>query len=215
MQYLAAHFWQSANHDVSSMTLQQVYHKKKKMPVVLACICTDAKNVKERKRLVTELTDWFYEIGLPLCDKHEGRRMRSVAGSLEGALKKSVANALEMQVAGVFCVGKSLILFQKGSLQMHLLNTRNLRTHSSALQLEADANEGLTLQEGWVQPGIGVLLTTKSFENHVTASRIEECLNIREIRTEERMERRLRELGQFGEARGAEDIGAVLLLARE
>lgn len=214
MQYLATHYWQSANQNVSSLVLQQAYHKKRKLPVLLACVCSDAPNNLERGRLVTRLADWFYEIGLPLCGRNGEKGIRTISNSLETCLKREVQNAWEHQMAGVLCVGNSLRIFQQGEMGSRLLNMRNYRPYSSELKMDRGREPGLLFQDGILQPGVGILLATNSFYEHVPEGTLEECLNIRELRNRSYMEKRLRELGSLGETRGGTDMGAILLMTR-
>lgn len=74
---------------------------------------------------------------------------------------------------------------------------------------------GLHIRQGILEPGAGLLLATRSFMDNVYGDAVRDGLYVEEIPTEERAEKRLRELGKIAEAAGGRNLSAVLLAARE
>ena len=206
MQYLAAHYWQSAGGGKSSMLLQQVYHKRKKMPVVLACVCTN-------KELVTELSEWFYETALPICSKKGERGMRIMSIRLKHILEKK-EKIMGARMAGVLCLGESVCFFQRGEMKIRLLNMKFQRAHSFCLQPDTEPGEKIVFREATIQPNVGILLATEEFWAHIPQEMAEECLDISQIRNQGILKKHLCELGDRGAEKGGTDMGAVLLLSR-
>ena len=58
------------------------------------------------------------------------------------------------------------------------------------------------------------MFATTAFARVQRGEDLRECLYVEELGTEEQLDRRLRELGERGEALGGRDMGAVLFLAR-
>lgn len=206
MQYLAAHYWQSARSDKLSMLLQQAYHKRRKMPVVLALMCTD-------KNIVKRLSEWFYESALPVCSKKGEKGLFMLGACLKRILEKE-GNGQEVQITGLFCVGRTVVFFRRGRMQIQILNTRYQRPHSCSLMAETEIEEHIVFQEGSIQPNVGILLATETFDACVSPKMREECLDIGQMRNQRCVKKRLCELGAAGEEMGGRDMGAILLLSR-
>lgn len=210
MQYFTTHYWRSGEKNTSSLVLQQVYHKRKRMPVLLACIQKDGQKENGFSR---ELVDWFYGKGLELCSKNGEGEIEATESSLSDFLKQAVCG----EIIGILIVGRCFIMFQQGSRGISLLNTRNHRSNYQDLSLaRTDAME-LCSQTGMIQRGVGILLATDSFYEGISRNMIEECLNVRELRSQNQVDKRLRELGSVAERYDKTDqksIGAVLIVAR-
>lgn len=220
MQYFATHYIQSANENAVSLVLQQAYHKRRRMPVLLACVCTESGrkwdcDMEVKRKVVASLADWFYGQGLELCGKNGEKGMDNITHSLEQVLNKKLSVGREgspLQFSGILCVGQQFLLFRQGEQEIILLNTRNCRVSSSALTIQQGNAGNVYFQSGAIQKGVGILLATKSFYASTPRNALEECLDVREMGTQEQAESRLRELGHFAEAQGGEHMGAILIV---
>lgn len=217
MKYLATYYWQAGNHS-SSLMLQQVCYKRKRMPILLACVCSQTTNDGRAEALVKALTDWFYQIGLPTCSKRGEKGMRIIVAALKkciiGNLRKKVSGFEKLQIGGVLCVGNTLCFFQQGRLRIAVLNRKNQHSYSRELLLEAKCNEEMIFREATIQSGVGILLTTDNFYASICPERVEECLSMKELETQMQLEKRLQELGKLGETNGGTDMGAVLIMMK-
>lgn len=210
MQYLTTYYWQQGEHNATSLVLQQVYLKKTKTPMVLACICTDTTVGDRGRRFAIGLTDWFYATGLPLCDRGGKKVEKALSDSLERYLAK---NDLQSRMAGVLCVGHSLWMFRQGGQEICLLNTRNLRPNCRDMGTEEKEADRISFQRGSIERGVGILLATEGLYRQISREVLAECLDMGKLRSQSRLDKRLRELGCKGEAQGGMDMGAILLTA--
>lgn len=224
MQYFTAYYRQSETGSLVSVLLQQVYHKKRKLPVILACIgeegdipwTRDAEPPKESRELLYKLSDWFYGTGLSLCSRPGERGMTAAADSLLQRLYEIRSKRTQLtacRLTGILCVGQRVLLFWQGEQQFRLLNIRNHRPYCQELQLGEQDEDGVHFQLGTIQRGAAVLLATKGFNGCLSAQKRQECLNVREIHSQEQSERRLKELGLCCEAEKGNGLGAVLIVA--
>ena len=212
MQYFATYYWQAVDENATSLVLQQAYHKRRRMPVLLACVCTDRAAHHNGRRIGEKLTDWFYGTALPFCGKSGVKGMDTAAEHLNKMLAQSM-KSVEMDIAGIFCAGSSFQLFQQGDTKISILNDRN--HHANCRELKMDAGvEGIAIQRGILQRNVGILLASEGFQSPVPRTVMEECLQVREMRSKDRLDARLRELGGFAEERGGRDMGAVMLVSR-
>lgn len=211
MQYFASHYLQAVGGNATSLVLQQAYHKGRRMPVLLACVCTDKKRRHDGRRIGEELTDWFYGTALSLCGKYGIKGMETAAENLNKILIQSRKDG-EADMAGIFCVGSSFQIFQWGKTKISILNDRN--HHANCRELRMDAGGWEATQRGILQRNVGILLSSEGFWTVIPRRVIEECLQVRELRTQNKVDARLRELGCFGEEKGGTNMGAVLLVSR-
>lgn len=212
MEYFTAHFWCPCEEHAVSLVLQQVYHRERRMPVVLACI---QKNRQGENGFSRELVDWFYGTGLELCSRYGEKRLEVI----ESGLYNFLAQASWEEMTGILIIGQCFILFRQGMQKCHLLNTRNHNSKCRELAAsQVDSKPGM--ENGILQRGVGILLESDSFYEGVSRSMVEECLNMRELRSQKQVEKRLEELGsvareKYGNARrGGNALCAVLIVAK-
>lgn len=211
MQFHAAYYWQSADNN-SALVLQQAYHKRKRIPLLLAGICEATEDKQVAGQLTTEFADWFHRCALPLCRKKGKRGLWTSGRSLEHFLRRRVRNKEGVRMSGVFCVGNSLYLFGIGGMKIRILNKKRNCPNISLLHMGDEAVNLPAFQEGVIQTEVGILLATKEFCEQVKEERILECLNIKELYTESNVEKRLHELGKDAETKGGKNMGAILLV---
>lgn len=159
MQYLASHYWRSTTENSPSLMLQQVYHKQRQLPVLMACICSDDKNSLLGKRMITGLTDWFYETGLSLVARKGEKGIGKIGKKLECYLNQPQNDMDGMHLSGVFCVGNSLVLWKMGGAKVFLLNQRNGNAHVTEWYPEMVG--GPVFQRGLIQRETGIFLSAK------------------------------------------------------
>lgn len=223
MQYFTSYYFQSDEINASSVLLQQVCHKRRKLPVVLACVCEEntrfrAKDSCEYKYGIVwlrNMADWFYGSCLPLCSHNGERGSETIFDNLLEYMNKIPPYPGEntaISSAGILCVGDSFLLFRQGTQRISLLNTRNHRPYCHEIKMQQGNKKGMDFLTGILQRRVGILLATEGFRNCVPDKRREECLNVQEMRTQERVERRMRELGIYAEEQGGTDLGAILIV---
>jgi len=213
MQYLASHYWQSADDRSVSLLLQQVYHKRKRIPVLMACVCTNEGNLHMGKNIITKLADWFWETGLP-CSVQKGEAgIEKVRRKLEDYLKQENMFLEDVSLSGVFGVGKSLFLWKKGECKIWLLNERNLHSQITEIELGEKEENQMVFRSGVIENGAGLLLGSASFEEGIAGTRAEQCLDVRMLRGQKRLEKRLQELGNAVMKKGGKNTGAIMIVA--
>lgn len=230
MQYISGYYRQQNGGSSSALVLQQAVYKKNNMPVLLACICTPktAKSRKTAKKHLPEereerenagrearlLADWFYDRGLAHGKKGGERAWTAMAGSFTRVLRQTDRTA-NIETAGILCAGEHILLFGNGAPVISLLNTRNARANCRKLLGDDSTCPQYSpgefhCREGILQRGIGILVATETFYGQ-TRLLLAECLRAEKMKTQEHLDKRLKELGSFGEERGGTDMGAILL----
>lgn len=203
MQYHTAYFWQDSKRNLSSLALQQVYCKRKKLPMVFACL--------GRAEGVAALMDWFYIRGLRCCVKKGGRGIDQAGRSIYHRL---AAQHSHVPLVGILGVGKRLCIFNLGNASVRVLNLKKGAAYSRELQLGGRDKYGIGIQYVLMEPEVGVMLGTEGFWKGIAELCVEECLNVKELDGKIRVEKRLQELGKQGELRGGTNMAAVLLVTR-
>lgn len=214
MQYFATHYWRSGEKNTASLVLQQAYHKRKRMPVLLACI---QKNGREKSAFSGEAIDWFYGKCLELCNRNGEKGIKTVERAftdfLKQAIQEKACDNSEFEVAGILIVGKCFVMFQKGRQRIRLINTRNHCSFCRDIAIDGASVGGLCFQAGIIQKGVGILLTTDVFDENISCDMVQECLNVRELRTQEQVDKHLRELGSVAKKNEKNSLGAVLIVS--
>lgn len=209
MKYLSAFYRQQEEHNSTALVLQQLYHRRTRTPVLLACVCaSEGREKEEAGHWITQLLNWFYETGLGLCRSKSERNWKHMEDSLEKCCRSSG----DIRFAGILCAGNHYLLFCQGRQQAVLLNSRYGRANCRNLSGEGKAAEGFHMQGGIMQKGIGILLATAPFPEIISPRLLKECLNVKEIHRQNQLEKRLRELGALAEREGGRDMGAVMFM---
>ncbi|MCM1541945.1 MAG: hypothetical protein NC121_11880 [Blautia sp.] len=115
--------------------------------------------------------------------------------------------------AGILCVAENFLLFFEGGAKIVLCNTGFGRP-----SLQEIGDEGrerrMAVQQGSMEAGIGILLASEGFYDHVPREDMLSCLWVKEIRSSGQTMKRIRELGGMAEQRGGRGVGALLLEVR-
>jgi len=234
MEYHTAYFWQDSERNLSSLALQQVYHKGKKLPVVFACVGWSEEDVsgtepgsgktgegscqdrempasKPSAKVVAALMDWFYTRGLQQCMKKGEGGIYQVGRMLHRQL---TVHHNDATLVGILGVGKRLCIFNLGNAFVRVLNLQKGVAYSKELRLAEGDKHGIGIQYVLMEPEVGVMLGTDGFWKGIAEVCVEECLNVKELDGKIRVEKRLRELGKQGELRGGTHMAALLLVTR-
>jgi len=198
MQYLASHYWQSADENSPSLLLQQVYYKRKRLPVLLACVCNSHTDSDFGKSLMRGLTDWFYETGLPFAALKGEKGIWGLRRKAEGYLRKEKGIPEDLELSGILCVGSSFVMWKRGEGKIWFVNQRN--QHAQITELHP-----MLFQNGFLQRNVGLILGTGSFGQP-------QPVNGKQWQEESQVKEYLRQMGTGMKA--GEGKGAVMLVTK-
>lgn len=211
MEYLSTYDWQSGQ-GCASLVLQQMQYERSHCSALFGCLCaTDA--------MAEELLGWWERKGmaLPYC---AGKVLDAWAKELEAYAESRCslqAGQKNGAWSGVLCVEHEFLLYQGGQATAYVINTRFGRSHIRPIgqtreQDNLRASVERRVLRGRLEKGVGILLANQSFLKGITLQQLQEVLVVQELRTEEQLERRLRELGRYGARLGEEKGRAAILL---
>lgn len=202
MDYMCGYYWNGEG-EVSLVLKQLAFHGMD-MPVVFACLAEG----RTRKAFVEEMTEWFHKKAVACCQKGE-RGMNVLESSFDKLVKKRFDS---MKAASVLlCAGDSFFLWRKGTQKIWLLNTRFGKPHSRMLLAEDEQGDGEMLS-GEFESGVGILLATHGFGEGIVDEQLNACLAVKELDKENKIEKRLKELGEESERKGKKHVAAVLVV---
>lgn len=215
MKFLTACYWQHSP-NAASLLLQQ--YRCGDVPVLFACISQGMSEDDRAGGYMTEqLLRWFREINLK---RLAGRPERELDGA-EAKLKKVIARADrelteakvtkaggETMLSGIFCVGDSFCLFYRGSQRIYLANTGFGKPYLKRLDKDSEA---LLTERGTLQTDLGLLFAVEPFYEGLTEQMIREVLSVREVWSEGRLDRHLRELGEEAARQGKRNMAALCI----
>ena len=204
MQYLSGYYWRQEE-SVSLVLKHLVFPGEE--PILFGCLCQGEGAVCFSKNL----TDWFYDEGLSLCKKAS-----VTAESMQVQLKVPIEKMLEKQPgektlltgAAILCVGEYFALWSSHGQQVYLLNTGFGR---SRIRLLA-RGQGEQFLCGRLQKGVGILVPAEGIGLRLGSEELAQCLKVKELHDEERLEKRLREIGIEAARRGAEHVSTMLVM---
>lgn len=229
MQYLSGYYWRQE--EAVSLVLKHLVYPGEEEPVLFGCMCQGEGGA----RFSRKLTDWFYREGLYFCKKTsvtaEGMQgqlkaqIRALLQTQEHALVKTHVQtqecaSMQTQVQGqpekktvltgaaILCVGEYFALWSSLGQPVYLLNTSFGRSH---IRMLTDGQNEQFLC-GKFQKGVGVWIPTKDLCLQMTIEELAQCLKVKNIRDEERLEKRLREIGMEAAKRGAEHVSTMLVM---
>ena len=217
-------------------------------PLAFVCVCNDPAAKGEDRYFTQQLLLWYRRMGALLCAKGRGAEGREVRESLERALQEIDEELLnhrtkmsgkcagkggwrDIEVSGILCGGNSFLLFHRGGQSIYQVNTRFLRANVKKIAGEntKDCGNGgskgeepkpFETKRGILEPGTGVLVATASFSGNLTENMLKECLEMKSLRTQIQLDKRLGELGREAQirAKAAGDdggLGAALMVSRQ
>lgn len=215
MQYLSSYYWQQEESARTCLILQQLIHRKGKVPVLFSCICTDTQGGAHEGNVyfVEQLTEWFRTKGQELLWKSRKENFTAIEKAFlqkTDQIEREYVALKELSAIGLLCIEDYFLLFQWGNTGAYLLNTGF--NHSHCKTLVAQGNTEITVQSGKMEKNIGILLVSEDFCNKLSKQQLEECLSVKEIHTSQKCARRLEELGREAERKGGRHMGAVFLV---
>lgn len=113
----------------------------------------------------------------------------------------------------VLCIGECFLVWGMGGQRLWLLNTRFGKPHFRCLlheETEGDSN----VLSGILEPGVGLLSANMSLFAGVSKEQILDCLAVKKLDGELRLQKRLQELGEEAAGKGKEHPAAVLVVTR-
>lgn len=215
MDFLSAYYWQQASNR-SSLLLQQ--YACEGTVVLFACVCMGRDgNGRVSGYMTGRLLCWFRNLNLRRLVKRTEREMKAVRRSLEGVVARTdgelASSGLseagqDAALAGVLCVGERFFLFYRGRQRIWLINTSFGRAYTDRIGADGEV---FCVEEGVLEPDVGLLLAVGREGLPDVERMVREGLSVREVLTEEQMERHLRELLAESARRGESDMAAVFL----
>lgn len=213
---------------MSSLVLQQLVYRRRKVPVLFACVCSVEEEDRGNSYFAEQLLSWFHSKGRELLMVNRDNaaevkiHLQEVISQIDEELAEnrrylSLCSKTPVSVAGMVCVGDSYVLFSRGSQKIYLLNYRFLQANCRRLM---DAERGevqenskqLRMISGRMEQNIGLLLATADFGKGLEEAQIRECLEIKDLAKADACTQHLQELGQVSVQNGGQHIGAVLLV---
>lgn len=217
MQYLSGYYWRQE--EAISLVLKHLVYPGEEEPVLFGCMCQGEGGA----RFGRKLTDWFYREGLYFCKKTSvtAEGMQGQMKAQIGALVQTQGGAsTQTQVQGqpeektvltgaaILCVGEYFALWSSFGQPVYLLNTSFGRAHICLLT--DGQNEQFLC--GKFQKEVGIWVPAKDLSLQMKAEELAQCLKVKNIHDEERLEKRLREIGTEAAKRGAEYVSSMLVM---
>ena len=221
MEYYSNFIWEKDNSGCCrvSLVLQHVIVRKKS--VALACVCESENageaGVTESGYFTEGLVEWFHKHFLKKCEgkmseaeveKLLQTEVRRLLKEEEGFLKKRKLQG-QLHYWGILLWESQFCLFCRGTCEGYLINKRfgkkNIRRLGGELQ-----------QEQWfsgrLQRNLGLLLCTAGFMETLEKEEAAEVLNFDGEASDDRLEKRLRELWRENSSRGGKRIAGAIYL---
>lgn len=216
MKFLTSFYWQEQENE-TSLVLQQICVKKGRDSLLLACVC-------DSRDFSGQLVDLLHEEIL----SNYARRGSVDWGvfltqlqEMEAKEEKTGADA-GFSCAGMLCLGSEFLLFGRGRQRVYLFNKgfkksrmkKLMGAGSDICKEEGRKRTGekntLEIHQGIMESGISILLATEPFYARLTEQMLLDCLG-EDIRNEQQASLHLKELGEFSQGRGGQNLGAVLI----
>lgn len=166
------------------------------------------------------LLKWFDTQGMSVCTKGaQAKCIRAVGKNYAKWYEDYGRNVLDELADGrkaswsVFVsVGAECFYAWNGDAEIHLMNLCFNRLNSRKLTWHTDE---MQLEFAGLEPGIGILLGTKSFCNYLPEKRLRDCLAAMSMENSNQMEKHLKEAALEAKGRGAEQLKVVLTVTKE
>lgn len=226
MKLYTAVYWQALQNNCA-LLLQQYQYKNIPICFFVLCAGEDETQGKAGAYLTGQLLQWFRSMPFKRLARNPDEYLPSLEENLEDFLDQLdeelisgglVSERQPSPISGIFCVDDRFLLFSRGEQKIFFLNKNFGRGHvqclTDELKSEKKADSSLNIRQGILQRDVGLLFVTDTFRRQLTDREIRECLYVDELYGENRMQRRLRELGARGEALGGRDMAAGMLITR-
>lgn len=217
MNYISAHLWEKEKDGPTGISLILQHALVCKREVLLACVCesknTGEEGVTESGYFSEGLTEWFHREGVKLCEKKEvtevpGDKLYGEIRRLEEEVDAYLRKMEKERQLHYWCVllwESRAWFFARGECRGYLLNRRFQKKNVREILQKQEENESCMVT-GSVQRKVGILLCSKNFGTEMDREALTEVLIPDGEVTEERMEKRLKELSG-----NKEGVGAIYL----
>lgn len=217
MEYMTA-YYRRQEESGCSLLLQQYLCRH--VPVCFACLCTaeGEENSGICRNIAECLWDWSRKVPWHRAAARPVSWLNRLEGELTDLLEERRAAATGDEVKLTLFLGvEEEIMVLGGGQNLSLLSTSFGRGKATELPGQF---------RGRLEPGAGLLLATDGFLKNVEGKSLEEALGLREVKTAEQAERRLRELAvprgrtspleiaRRERTAGGEPAAAILLVGR-
>lgn len=189
-----------------ALVLQRATDKTKQR--VLFAFLYEGENETAGSNVLRIMEDWFYEDALTVGKK--ARTVRRV-DAVQNKFCKRIA-AVEGEFAALFAVGAECFYAWRGGAEMHLLNLCFNRLHRKGL---THLTEEVCVVRAQIEKGVGILLGTANFLDHLPDQVLKECLAVDTLRSSAQIERHLREVIVTAKGDRAVASAAILVVAEE
>lgn len=223
MKYMTSYYWQQEEKALTSLILQHLVYRRRKVPVLFACLCS-AEEERENSYFAEQMSSWFQNKGRDLLVRSRDNAEQIIAqidmiiAQIDEELTanrhvRQAASKTEVSVGGIVCVADYYFLFHRGDIKAYLLNERF--GQASCRRITEKNNETLQIFFGTMEQNIGLLLAAKDFGKGLSKERIRECLTVKVLTENRACERHLQEMGRVSELNGGRHMGAVLLVTEK
>lgn len=221
MNYLSGYVWDGADSG-DSVLVQQVTSRGR--AALLCCVSEDGTDLEEGDTvggyLTGQLLRWFCDRGVRLCGKDAGdnaieRELCEILEDISNEVQyfqDKKGGSSQAGITGILVLETRFWMIHRGKSRVYLLNRRFNNSHIRLLTRTENGDE-ITQDKIWketaykkepeiiggrLQKDLGILICTPSFCREFSEKVLAQCLNIREIRSELQIEKRLRELMETG-----------------
>ena len=140
--------------------------------------------------------------------KHQKEVQRRMLENCEDAESSSAKENTISAGAVLICAGEYFALWSSPGQQVFLHNTRFGRPN---VRLLTDGKQEQFLC-GKLQKGVGILVPAFKVGQQIGKAELAECLAVKTLTDEKRLEKRLREIGEEAARRGAEQVSSLLVV---
>lgn len=201
MQYLTGYFWRQE--EKVSLVLKHLVYPNSDEPILFGCLAQG----EGAAQFVKKLTDWFYRDGLDSC-KGASVTPKSLHEKLQEQLSDQKKEKTILTGSVLLCVGEYFAIWNSLGQQVFLHNTRFGRPN---VRLLAEGQQEQFLC-GKLQKGVGILVPAFKVGQQIGTAELAECLALKTLTDEKRLEKRLREIGEEAAKRGAEQVSSLLVV---
>ncbi len=182
-----------------SMLIQQCECRGRQ--VFLACLAVGEQGGDE---LLEQLCQWFR---LSLTDGLRAKSMKKLHKGLQRVLQKntmSLSGGEEVNVAGFFGLGNHAFLFGRGRGELLVAKESYGRAVLEKRMVD-EMGEAVS-----IETSVGIILATPGFADSVSNLQLGQCLRMREIQTEQQLQKQVQELSAYA-AKGRPDRGVIVV----
>ncbi|MBE5866026.1 MAG: hypothetical protein E7292_07425 [Lachnospiraceae bacterium] len=216
MKYLTGYYWSADKN--TAFVLVHARRIGDGLPIMMMGICDPFEDtvIENFKNMLLE---WFDRQGLHHCGKGGASKCIRLVGksfvkwfAADGGNNKDADTWKNVSWCVFVTVGEECFYAWNGDGEIRLLNLCFNRLNSRKLTWHTDK---MQLEYAGLEPGVGILLGTKSLFEYLPEKSLKECLAIETIDNKGQIQKHLKEAVLEAAYRGAEVSGAVLAVTKE